>query len=87
MRDFILADNQELTRLGLKTLLSEYSENNVTIVEDKAALIERLRHDGHTVVVIDNIFNQVDRRIYWSNRRYANFSSGTAVVFQTKVRF
>ena len=53
MRDFILADNQELTRLGLKTLLSEYSENNVTIVEDKAALIERLRHDSHTVVVID----------------------------------
>lgn len=36
---------------------------------------------------IDNIFNQVDRRIYWSNRRYANFSSGTAVVFQTRVRF
>lgn len=36
---------------------------------------------------IDNIFNQVDRRIYWANRRYANFSSGTAVVFQTKVRF
>jgi DNA-binding NarL/FixJ family response regulator len=53
MRDFILADNQELTRLGLKTLLSEYSESNVTIVEDKAALIERLRHDSHTVVVID----------------------------------
>ena len=36
---------------------------------------------------IDNIFNQVDRRPYWTNRRYANFSSGTAVVFQTKVRF
>ena len=53
MRDFILADNQELTRLGLKTLLSEYSESNVTIVEDKAALIKRLRHDSHTVVVID----------------------------------
>lgn len=53
MRDFILADNQELTRLGLKTLLSEYSESTVTIVEDKAALIERLRHDSHTVVVID----------------------------------
>ena len=53
MRDFILADNQELTRLGLKTLLSEYSDTTVTIVEDKAALIERLRHDSHTVVVID----------------------------------
>lgn len=166
MRDFILADNQELTRLGLKALLSEYTDTTVTIVEDKAALIERLRHDSHTVVVIDytlfdftdednllivvdrfpeamwllisddlnhatvkkflysskrisivfkdtpiwnlntshtfrlarhltiepglgidNIFNQVDRRIYWANRRYANFSSGTAVVFQTKVRF
>ena len=53
MRDFILADNQELTRLGLKALLSEYTDTTVTIVEDKAALIERLRHDSHTVVVID----------------------------------
>lgn len=36
---------------------------------------------------IDNIFNQVDRRIYWSGRRYANFSSGTAFVFGLKVKF
>lgn len=53
---------------------------------------------SHTVVVskwlslepslgIDNIFNQVDRRIYWTNRRYANFSSGTSVVFGLKVIF
>lgn len=31
MRDFILADNQELTRLGLKALLSEYTDTAVTL--------------------------------------------------------
>ena len=36
---------------------------------------------------IDNIFNQVDRRIDWTNRRYANYNPGTAVVFGVKVKF
>lgn len=53
MRDFILADYQELTRLGLKTLLSEFDGCNITIVEDKATLIEHLRQDSKVVVVID----------------------------------
>lgn len=53
MRNFILADNQELTRLGLKTLLSEFEGSNITIVEDKATLIEHLRQDSKVVVVID----------------------------------
>lgn len=53
---------------------------------------------SHTIIVngrltlepslgIDNIFNQTDNRIYWTNRRYANFSSGTSVVFGLKVIF
>lgn len=53
MRDFILADNQELTRLGLKTLLSEYEDSKVTIVEDKATLIDYLRKDSNVVIIID----------------------------------
>ena len=36
---------------------------------------------------IDNIFNQVDNRIDWTNRRYANYNPGTSVVFGVKVRF
>lgn len=36
---------------------------------------------------IDNIFNKVDRRIYWANRRYANFSAGTAFIFGLRVKF
>lgn len=39
-RDMILADNQELTRLGLKTLLAGFEGCSVSIVEDKAALIK-----------------------------------------------
>lgn len=53
MRDFILADNQELTRLGLKTLLSEFTDSRITVVEDKATLIEHLRQNSNVVVIID----------------------------------
>lgn len=53
MRDFILADNQELTRLGLKSLLSEMYFNNVTVVEDKASLIDHLRKNSNVVIIID----------------------------------
>lgn len=53
MRDFILADNQELTRLGLRTLLSEFQGSTVTVVEDKAALVDQLRRDSNVVVIID----------------------------------
>lgn len=52
-RDVILADNQELTRLGLKTLLSDFEGSSISIVEDKAALIEKLRANSHVVVLID----------------------------------
>lgn len=53
MRDFILADNQELTRLGLRTLLTDISDSKITIIEDKASLIDYLRKDSNVVVVID----------------------------------
>lgn len=36
---------------------------------------------------IDNIFNQVDRRVDWNDRRYANYLAGTAFVFGLRVRF
>lgn len=53
-RNFILADNQELTRLGLKTLLSEFDpQKTVTVVEDKASLVAHLKEDSHVVIIID----------------------------------
>jgi outer membrane receptor for ferrienterochelin and colicins len=36
---------------------------------------------------IDNIFDQVDNRVDWRNRRYANYTPGTSVVFGVKVKF
>jgi outer membrane receptor for ferrienterochelin and colicins len=38
-------------------------------------------------VGIDNIFNKIDNRIDWTNRRYANYNPGTSVVFGVKVKF
>lgn len=52
---------------------------------------------SHTIVVnrhcslepsfgIDNLLGKTDKRVYWSGRRYANFSPGTAFVFGLKVK-
>lgn len=61
MRDFILADNQELTRLGLESLLSGFDDANVYVVYDKAQLVERLKQDSNVVVIIDfTLFDFVD---------------------------
>lgn len=53
MRNFILADNQELTRLGLETLLKEFPGSTVSIVSNENELIKKLEEDGNAVVIID----------------------------------
>lgn len=61
MRNFILADNQELTRLGLESLLSGFDGAKVYVVNDKAQLVERLKQDSNVVVIIDfTLFDFVD---------------------------
>lgn len=53
MRNFILADNQELTRLGLRTLLSEFDGTSVITVHNKKELVEMLRRNSNAIVIID----------------------------------
>lgn len=61
MRNFILADNQELTRLGLESLLSGFDGAKVYVVNGKAQLVERLKQDSNVVVIIDfTLFDFVD---------------------------
>ena len=53
MRNYILADNQELTRLALESLLQKEEENVVFRAFDRAGLVELLREYENAVVILD----------------------------------
>ncbi len=52
-RNYILADNQELTRFALQSLLSKDEENIVYKASDKAGLVELLKEHESAVVILD----------------------------------
>ena len=53
MRNYILADNQELTRLALETLLQKDSESVVYHAFDRAGLVALLKEHESAVVLLD----------------------------------
>ena len=53
MRNYILADNQELTRSALEGLLQKDEENIVYYAFDRARLVELLKEHESAVVVLD----------------------------------
>ena len=53
MRNYILADNQELTRFALESLLKKDEENVVYKASDKAGLAELLKAHESAVVLLD----------------------------------
>ena len=53
MRNFILADNQELSRFALESLLKRDEENVVYKASDKAGLVELLKEHESAVVILD----------------------------------
>ena len=53
MRDYIIADNQELTRFALESLLQKDEENTVYRAFDKARLVELLKEHENAVVLLD----------------------------------
>ena len=52
-RNYILADNQELTRFALQSLLSQDEGNSVYKASDKAGLVEQLKAHESAVVILD----------------------------------
>ena len=52
-RNYILADNQELTRFALESILSKNEENVVYKASDKAGLVELLKLHESAVVILD----------------------------------
>ncbi len=53
MRNFIIADNQELTRFALESLLRKDEENVVYRAFDRAGLVELLKEHESAVVLLD----------------------------------
>ncbi len=53
MRNYIIADNQELTRFALESLLQKDEENVVYRAFDKARLVELLKENENAVVLLD----------------------------------
>ena len=53
MRNFIIADNQELTRYALESLLRQDEDNSVHKACDKAGLVELLKEHENAVVLLD----------------------------------
>ena len=51
--DFIIADNQELTRYAIERLLGGVAEGRLFKAANKAELIERLKEHGQGVVLLD----------------------------------
>lgn len=59
----ILADNQSLTRIGIATVLSNYFNGNITIVEarNKQELLEKIKMSRPDVIILDfELFNFSD---------------------------
>ena len=53
MATYILADNQELTRFAVESLISQNEQRTVVRATDKAGLIERLKEHPDAVVILD----------------------------------
>ena len=53
MRNYIIADNQELTRFALENLLKQHEENVLFKAYDKAGLVDLLREHENAVVLLD----------------------------------
>ena len=53
MGKYILADNQELTRFALESLIHQKGENDIYKASDKAGLVQLLKEHENAVVLLD----------------------------------
>ncbi len=61
MGNYIIADNQELTRLALISLTKQNEENKLYVASDKAGLVELLKeHEDATVLLDFTLFDFAD---------------------------
>ena len=71
MAKFILADNQDLTRIGVESIITKDKTHSWQSVSDKATLIEQLKKDEERIIILDYTlfdFSDVDSLIIASER-------------------
>ena len=63
MRNYIIADNQELTRFALESLLQKEGEENIVFrAYDRAGLVAQLKEHENAVVLLDyTLFDFADK--------------------------
>ncbi len=73
MGNFILADNQDLTRFAIERIIREDERNQVRRARDKAGLLQLLQENENSTVVLDyTLFNFVDEdQLLVISERYA----------------
>ena len=94
MANFILADNQEVTRYALENYIRKDESNTVCRAIDKVALTQRLRDNENSVVVLDYALfdiGDINQLIVLSERfsmaRWLLFSSEMSHQFLNKVLY
>ena len=53
MRNYIIADNQELTRFALESLIRQKGDYDIFKASDKAGLVQLLKEHENAVVLLD----------------------------------
>ena len=53
MAKYIIADNQEITRFAIESLLKQNDENQIYRASDKTSLVAKLKEHEHAVVILD----------------------------------
>lgn len=53
MTHYIIADNQELTRVGLKSIISQKTSGDISVADDKAELILQLKENPESIILLD----------------------------------
>ena len=53
MAKYIIADNQEITRFALESLLKQNDENQIYRASNKTSLVAQLKEQEHAVVILD----------------------------------
>lgn len=53
MPHYIIADNQELTRVGLKSIISQKASGDISVADDKSELILQLKEHPESIIFLD----------------------------------
>ena len=53
MPHYIIADNQELTRVGLKSIISQKAPGDISVADDKSELILQLKEHPESIIFLD----------------------------------